>query len=766
MIPVAIAGAACELPGAHSLDELWANVLAERRAFRSVPPHRLDLSAYAPDVAEPEETIACRVAAFVTGYAFPRERYRIPATTYRQADVAHWLALDVAVRAVVDAERRTGGLDNARTAVVVANTLTGETSRANVMRHRWPYVRRVLVGALRALPDGALDRDAFVAQFEARYKAPFLAADDDTLAGSLANTIAGRICNFFDFGGGGYVVDGACASSLVALANACGLLERGDVDAVVVGAVDVSIDPFELIGFSRLGALASDEMRVFTRDPSGFLPGEGAAFVVLRQAPRGRVLGCIRGIALSSDGAGGITRPELDGQLRALRGAYASAARDPRDVALFEAHGTGTAVGDDVELRALRRLRDERGPASPSYVGSVKSLIGHTKACAGMASFLKALMAARRGIIPPHHLAGAPHPALGDTLRAAPRALPWPPDRPRLAGVSSFGFGGINAHAVLEGVPAPRRAAFARREYRQAHTAQDCELVLVGAADARALAAKVETLAAHIAGMSAAELTDFAIASAAEARDDEHRAAIVVERPWACAAAFAQLARGAGHGALADHRLGIYCGSARGAPRIAFLFPGQAAPVRAGAGAFARRFPSWTSRSRRAPAATERRRPSRNRRSSPHRWRGSICCGAWTSRRTSRSATASASWSRCTGPAHTIATRSSGSRTNAARSWSARARAAGWPRSAPASTRSAACCAAVPSSHARTPPTAASSRAPRTTSRRRSRARGPRESVRLRWGSRRRFTRRRSSPHASHFAACSRRGGSPRRCGR
>ena len=591
MMPVAIAGAACELPGAHSLDELWQNVLAQRPAFRSIPAHRLDLSAYAPGTAAPAETIACRVAAFVTGYAFQRERHRIPATTFRQADMAHWLALDVAARAIANAELRTGALNPARTAVVVANTLTGETSRAALMRDRWPYVRRVLAGALDALPAGTVDVRTLIADIEERYKAPFAAADDETLAGGLSNTIAGRICNAFDFGGGGYVVDGACASSLVALASACDVLRRGDVDAVVVGAVDVSIDPFELVGFSRLGALASDEMRVFTREPPGFLPGEGAAFIVLRTALHGRILGLVRGIALSSDGAGGITRPEVHGQLRALRAAYAAAACDPRDVALFEAHGTGTAVGDDVELRALRQLRDERGQALPSYVGSVKSLVGHTKACAGMAGLLKALMAARRGIVPPHGLRGAPHPALGGTLRVAPQALPWPADRPRLAGVSAFGFGGINAHAVVEGVPAPRRAVLARREVRQIRAAQDCELILVGAHDAEQLAAKLAVLGTQIAAMSAAELADLAIASAAEARDDAHRAAIVIERPWDCGKGLARLARAAGRDALADHDAGVYYGNARTMPRLAFLFPGQAAPVRTDAGLLGRRFP-------------------------------------------------------------------------------------------------------------------------------------------------------------------------------
>ncbi len=411
---------------------------------------------------------------------------------------------------------------------------------------------------------------------------------DESLAGSLSNTIAGRICNYFDFGGGGHVVDGACSSSLVAIAHACAALGAGQLDAVVVGAVDVSLDPFELIGFSRLGALAADEMRVYARDASGFLPGEGCGFVVLRGEARGRVLGRIRGVALSSDGAGGITRPEFAGQLRVLRHAYENAGCDPRDVSLFEGHGTGTAVGDEVELRALGALRDGRNEPEPAYVGSVKTLIGHTKAAAGMAGLLKTLMALRRGIIPPHP-AGAAHPALSAALRVTPRALPWPAHRPRLAGVSSFGFGGINAHVVLEGATARPRAALARREARLGASPQDAELVLVGASDAAALAAKLAALAAQIAGMSGAELTDLAIASA-DAPDEAHRAAFLVERPWRVGDAYAVLAAQLGAASFADHDAGVYCASTRAAPRIALLFPGQASAVRESAGAAGLRF--------------------------------------------------------------------------------------------------------------------------------------------------------------------------------
>src|SRR6185437_14640065 len=197
-----------------------------------------------------------------------------------------------------------------RTGVFVGNTLTGEFSRANLMRLRWPYVRRVISAALQN-GSGNLSNDSarLLAEIEALYKGPFPATTEDSLAGGLSNTIAGRICNYFDLKGGGYVVDGACASSLLAIANACSALQAGDVDVALAGGVDLSLDPFELAGFSKLGALAGEKMRVFDEHSSGFWPGEGCGFVVLMRREEGAarqhsVRAVIRGWGISSDGSG------------------------------------------------------------------------------------------------------------------------------------------------------------------------------------------------------------------------------------------------------------------------------------------------------------------------------------------------------------------------------------------------------------------------------------------------------------------------------
>ena len=453
---IAIIGMACEFPGAHSPQELWENVLAGRKAFRRMPNQRLNLDDYmAEDPSSPDRTYL-HEAAVIEGYAFDRVAFRVSGETFRSADLVHWLALDVADRALRDAGYPKGkGLSRQATGVLIGNSLAGEFSRAGLMRLRWPYVRRVLGAGLVEEGWGEAERLRFLARMEAVYKQPFPDVGEETLAGGLANTVAGRICNYFNFRGGGYTVDGACASSLLAVANACSALLARDIEVAVVGGVDLSLDPFELVGFAKTGALARDVMRVFDQQPTGFLPGEGCGILILKpyeeaRAEDRKIYAVIRGWGVSSDGKGGLTRPEPDGQLLALHRAYRRARFQPGTVAYFEGHGTGTDAGDEAELKALIALRE--GDAIPAALGSVKANIGHTKAAAGVAGLIKTAMALRNQVLPP--TTSCPHPR--DLLQNSGLYTPeqgrlWPETQPLRAGVSAMGFGGINAHLALEG---------------------------------------------------------------------------------------------------------------------------------------------------------------------------------------------------------------------------------------------------------------------------------------------------------------------------
>src|SRR4051794_18261845 len=471
---IAIVGMACRYPDARTPGELWENVLARRRAFRRIPPERLRIEDYlTADAADPDGLYAAE-AAVLEGWELDRVRYRVAGPTFRSADLAHWLALDVAAQALADAGfPEAEGLPRDATGVLLGNSLTGEFSRANLLRLRWPYVRRTLAAQLAAEGWDETRTAAFLARLEPAYKAPFPAPMEETLAGGLSNTIAGRICNHFDLHGGGYTLDGACASSLLAVANACSALVAGDLDAALAGGVDLSLDPFELVGFARTGALAPGEMRVYDARSAGFIPGEGCGFVVLMRESDAARLGCrvyavLRGWGISSDGHGGISRPEAEGQKLALARAYRRAGFGIETVGYFEGHGTGTAVGDAAELNALTTARREAAPDAPlAPIASIKGNIGHTKAAAGVAGLIKATLAVHAQVIPPATGCVEPHPWFQGpeaALRIPDRGEAWPPTQPLRAAVSAMGFGGINAHVVIEGAPAPRRRSLAARE--------------------------------------------------------------------------------------------------------------------------------------------------------------------------------------------------------------------------------------------------------------------------------------------------------------
>lgn len=587
----AIVSTACRFPDAHSPAALWANVIEGRRSFRAVPRERLDLARYAAAAIGEADSIAPIRAGLLAGWQPDAARLRIPHKTFAATDLTHWLALDIAsdaFAAIGGAER----LDRSRTAVVVANTLTGEFSRAALLRLRLPFLDDVLSEA--AERDG-LDGDALTrlrANFAATLRRYFPEPNEDSLAGGLANTIAGRIANHFDLRGGAWSVDGACASSLVAVADAGNLIATGQADAVLVAAVDLSLDPFEMVGFSRNGALASGDMRVFDARASGFWPGEGGGCVLIMRADEAAkrdlpALAHLRGWGISSDGAGGLTRPSSEGQSAAYRRAYDMAGIDPADIAFVEAHGTGTAIGDPTEVRALAALRDGAKRSLP--IGSIKANIGHTKAAAGLAGLIKTVEALKAGIVPPHVGCETPHAVFADVDGRVHPALAGEDigDGRAIAGVSSFGFGGINAHVALERMAAggARHAAPTRPPL------QDAELFVFASDDAKAVIDALTQLEARAPSLSMAELTDAAAYACAHVQSGTVRAAIVAGNGPELAARLARAKAALSNGeTIGDAEGGVFIGTAARAPRIALLFPGQAAPSRPDGGAWTRRF--------------------------------------------------------------------------------------------------------------------------------------------------------------------------------
>lgn len=624
---IAVVGMACRYPDARSPDELWENTLAGRCAFRRIPAERLNLNDYlSSDRQSPDRTYSTE-GAFIEGYEFDRARFRVPGGTYRAADPVHWLTLDVAAAALEDAGFPEGeGLPREATGVFIGNTLTGEFSRANTIRLRWPYVRRVVRKVLAEDSWPEERQRELLAQMETLYKKPFPPVGAETLAGGLSNTIAGRICNHFDLKGGGYTVDGACASSLLAVINACSSLTAGDLEVAVAGGVDLSTDPFELVGFAKTGALAVDAMRVYDARAAGFWPGEGCGVVVLMRYEdalmmRRRVYAVIRGWGVSSDGSGGITRPEVEGQVIALRRAYARAGYGADTVAYFEGHGTGTAVGDATELQALARARREatvdvvangtKAPsapsaqsapsapsASPAVVSSVKAIIGHTKAAAGVAGLIKATMALCAQILPPAVGCDDPQEELkgdGSALRTLKQGELFRNGASLRAGVSAMGFGGINTHVTLEATDDDRRQSLTSRERTLLTSAQDAELFLFSARDPRdigQLENQIERVLAYADRLSRCELTDLARHLSETLRPLPVRAAVVASSPAELSRRLEALRSRARSGAtrLIDTNGGIFLCCEPSSARVGFLFPGQGSPSYKDGGAWRLRF--------------------------------------------------------------------------------------------------------------------------------------------------------------------------------
>jgi enediyne polyketide synthase len=590
---IAVVGMGCYYPGADSLKQLWENILARRREFRQFPDQRLPVSEYHdPDRKAPDKTYGNR-AAVIDSFEFDWAKRRVPKRAVDSADIAHWLALEVAIQALEDAGYTRETVPTERTGVILGNTLTGEQSRSQSMRFRWPFVRRALrkAASVKGLPPAVTE--TLVETMEKYYKSVFAPITEDTLAGNLSNTIAGRVCNFFNFDGGGYVVDGACSSSIISVATACNHLATQELDIALAGGVDISLDTFELIGFAKAGALSAADMNVYDRKASGFIPGEGCGFVVLKRLEDAKAAGdyvyaVIQGWGISSDGKGGITAPSKIGQSKALRRAYDKAYYSSHDLDFIEGHGTGTPVGDRTELEGIALAIAEDGEIAPRSVGitSFKSLVGHTKAAAGIGGFIKAVMAVNQRVIPATAGCKELNPVFFDTVKCVYPVLSGEVRQPTdilRAGVSAMGFGGINSHVTLESGDAPAlNLKPSLKEEALLVSNQDTELFVLSAQSIAGLIERTQATREIAQGISIAEMLDLAV-KLTEDIDLSHpiRAALIADTPMTLLERLQQLEQmledmppASGEMRVSPQE-DIWIGNNLQGCRVAFLFPGQ-----------------------------------------------------------------------------------------------------------------------------------------------------------------------------------------------
>jgi len=500
---IAVVGLDLRYPGANNKEEFWNLILGRRKQFRNIPKNRLNLELYGGDESELDATYV-KKAALLNNYEFDRIKYKVSKSTFEQTDMAQWMALDVAYGALKDAGFENGnGLDKNRVGVIIGNSLNGEFTRANVMRLRWPYVNKVFVNTMETLGYKEHEIQEILDELEVNYKRPFPVPNADTLAGGLSNTIAGRICNYFDFKGGGFTVDGACSSSLLAITQGCESILTDRLQVALVGGVDLSIDPFELVGFARNGALAKEDMQVYGENSQGFWPGEGCGVIVLMKesealAKKIPIYSIIKGWGISSDGKGGVTRPKPETQQLALKRAYEMAGYSASTVGYFEGHGTGTKIGDEVELTALvNQLKNDQ--LVKSSVGSVKNLIGHTKAAAGIAGLIKASLILKKGIVPGTPSIKGEHKIIRENkgvLELPKKAFLWSKNDSFKAGVSSFGFGGINVHVTMEqsNIDKLKKSRFTKKEEALIQSNPENEFILICEKDISDFISKIKVL--------------------------------------------------------------------------------------------------------------------------------------------------------------------------------------------------------------------------------------------------------------------------------
>ena len=461
---IAIVGAGAILPDAINLAAFWENVKKGRYSITDVSPDRWNPDFYYdPDPSVPDKTYS-KIGGWVRNQVWDPVKWRlpIPPRVADAMDQAQKWAIAATREALEDYGYPKHPLDPDRVAVILGNAMAGEKHYLTSLRVHFPEYAHELdsVSAFASLPEAI--RDEIVRELHNRVGKHLPEVTEDSMPGELANCIAGRIANLYNFHGPNYVCDAACASAMAAMTSAVEGLIQGDYDAVITGGIDRNMGAPTFVKFCKIGALSATGTRPFAEGADGFVMGEGTAIFLLKRVADAerdsdKIYAVIRGIGASSDGKGkGITAPNPIGQKFCLERAWKNAGLSPATATMIEGHGTSTRVGDVVEAQSLGDMFSPHHlPVHSIALGSVKSNIGHLKGAAGAAGVLKTALALRDKVLPPS--VNCEHPSRDINFAHSPLYVnthlkPWhvPQDTPRRAGVSAFGFGGTNFHIVLE----------------------------------------------------------------------------------------------------------------------------------------------------------------------------------------------------------------------------------------------------------------------------------------------------------------------------
>ena len=459
---IAIVGMSAVFPGAADLRTYWANNIAGFDAIGPIPKGRLNGGRNQLLPPEHEAYLGCLKGGFIPeSFRFDPLTYGIIPKSVKLGDPDQFLALHVVAHALKDAQIAEDAETRRKCDVIIgrggymSNKMSELYLRTDAIEHLMQFMSR-------RYPEMSRSE---LADLEQSIRATLPENDVDSLSTAMPNIVASRVSNRLNLRGAAYTVDAACASSLLAVEQAVRRLRGGQCNLAVAAGLHLCQLPSFWHVFVQLGALSpSSQIRPFHRNADGLLPGEGAGAVVLKRLAdaikdEDQIYAVIRGVGVASDGREtAVLAPSSGGQVQAVQTAYEDAQIDPETIGYLEAHGTATHAGDAAELNTIKAVFGTRGAHPPKRaLGSVKSMIGHTMPAAGMAALIRTAMSLSSRILPPSLHCEDPHPALADSdFFVNEAARPWVHGEtagPRRAGVNAFGFGGINAHVVLEEVP-------------------------------------------------------------------------------------------------------------------------------------------------------------------------------------------------------------------------------------------------------------------------------------------------------------------------
>jgi acyl transferase domain-containing protein/acyl carrier protein len=537
--PIAIVAVACRFPGSPDPEAYWDVLSGGVDAVREIPDDRFDIDEfYDPDQEAPGK-IYTRFGGYLEGIdGFDPEFFGISPREALWMDPQQRLMLEMAWEGLERAGYSPASLRGSRSGVFVGVA-------ANEYSH--------------LLSSDSLDT------IEAHF-----------ITGNALNAIAGRVAFALGLEGPAMAVDTACSSSLVAVNQACQALHSGDCDLALAGGVNVLLSPASIVAASRARMLSPDgRCKTFDAAADGYVRSEGCGLLVLKrlsdaQRDGDRICAVIRGSAVNQDGASsGLTVPNGGAQQRLIAAALARAGLAGGDIDYLEAHGTGTSLGDPIEVQAAAAVYGEgRDPNRPLLMGSVKTNIGHLESAAGVAGLVKVVLSLQHEVLPPnlHFENPSPHiPWDSLPVRVVDKAIPWQANgRPRRAGVSSFGFTGTNAHVLIEEAPQASDEAPSEVDART----EPVSVLPLSARSPQGLVALAQRYETWLDAHPKADIAEVCFTAGAGRSHFEHRAALVVDSVQQARELLADLVEN-------RQRPGVVRGECADPPTTAWLFTGQ-----------------------------------------------------------------------------------------------------------------------------------------------------------------------------------------------